>query len=86
MRIATMSTAPLIVHAFPKNRREIVRTCLQEFEGRRVVDLRVWLPRADGSLVQSAKGLTVDQALLPELEQSITAARAALEAGDGHGA
>ena len=67
--------AVAIVHEFKKNHRETVRTSLQEYEGRRVVDLRVWLPRSrDGVLVPGAKGLTVDRALLPELERAVRAA------------
>ena len=70
--------AVAIVHEFKKNHRETVRTSLQEYEGRRVVDLRVWLPRSrDGVLVPGAKGLTVDRSLLPELELAIHAAQAA---------
>ena len=74
-------SAVAVVHEFAKNHREVVRTTLQEYQGRRVVDLRVWLPRSsDGVLVQSPKGITLDQSLLSELEHGISAARAALTA------
>jgi hypothetical protein len=60
------------------NDREIVRATLQEFEGREVFDLRVWLPRSsDGVLVPGTKGLSVDRSLLPELERAVIAARIA---------
>jgi hypothetical protein len=75
--VAEMSA---VVHEFPKNRREVVRTSLQEFEGRQVVDLRVWAPRrSDGEMVPCPKGLTVDRALLPDLERAVRAAREAVE-------
>lgn len=74
-------SAPAVVHEFPKNAREVVRTTLQEYHGHRVVDLRVWLPRSrDGVLVPAAKGLTVDRALLPELARAVQAAQAAVKA------
>ena len=74
-----MSAAPVIVAEFRKNHRELVRATLQSFGGRRVVDLRVWLPRSsDGVLVPGRKGLTVDDALLPELERAVHAACVAI--------
>lgn len=77
---------PAVVHEFAKNHREVVRTSLQEYHGRRVIDLRVWLPRSsDGVLVPAPKGLTVDQSLLPELEKGLAAARTALSTSPSAG-
>ena len=73
-----------VVHEFQKNYREVVRTTLQEYHGRSVVDLRVWLPRSrDGVLVPANKGLTIDRSLLPDLERAIQAARTAEAANSG---
>lgn len=70
-------TAPAIVYEFSRNNdREIVRASLQEYQGRRVADLRVSLPRSsDGVLVAGMKGLTIDRALLPHLEAAVRALR-----------
>ena len=74
------ATAVVHVHEFAKNKKEIVRTTLQQYEGRSVVDVRVWLPRSsDGVLVPGTKGLTIDRRLLPELERAVRAAREAVD-------
>lgn len=77
------------VHEFQKNRRTVLRTSLQTFEGRQVVDIREWMPRSrDGVLVPCAKGITFDRALVPELEAAVRALRSALAApaaGDSRG-
>jgi hypothetical protein len=80
-------TAPNIVYEFPRaNDREVVRCALQEFDGRRVVDLRVWMPRSrDGVLVPSPKGLSIDRVLLPFLEDAVRAARVAIANGGAFG-
>jgi len=80
--VMTASPPATIVHEFAKNRREIVRTSLYQFEGRDVVDVRVWLPRSrDGQLVPGPKGLTIDRRLLPDLERATQAARAFIRDG-----
>lgn len=73
----TTERGPAIVYEFARNNdREIVRASLQEYQGRRVADLRVWLPRSsDGVLVAGAKGITLDRSLLPELEAAVRALR-----------
>jgi hypothetical protein len=70
---------PAIVYEFARNNdREVVRATLQEYQGREVADLRVWLPRSsDGVLVPGSKGLSVDRRLLPELEAAVRALREA---------
>ena len=78
---ARSDTTPHIVAEFPRaNDREVVRCALQNFDGRRTIDLRVWLPRSrDGVLVPSPKGIALDRSLLPLLEDALRAARLALE-------
>lgn len=71
------SSPKTVVHEFKKNERETVRTSVSEFAGRRVVDVRVWMPRSsDGVLVPCSKGLTIDQRLLPELVEATRCASA----------
>ena len=58
-----------------------IRATLGTFEGRRVFDLRVWLPRSsDGVLVPGKKGITLDRTQLPELERAVRAAISAIKA------
>ena len=66
-----------IVHEFAKNKRESIRAILSEYEGRPVADIRVWVPRKDGTMVATPKGLTFDRSLLPEVENAVRALCAA---------
>jgi len=73
-----MMTDSDVVFEFRQSRLETIRATLGIFEGRDVVDLRVWLPRSsDGVLVPGKKGLTIDRTLLPELEAAVHALRVA---------
>lgn len=72
-----------VVYEFARNNdQEVVRASLQNFRGRPVADLRVWMPRSsDTVLVPGPKGLTIDQSLLPQLENAVHALRAAAGTG-----
>jgi hypothetical protein len=71
----TSSDIVAVVAEFQKRDRETVRATLEQFDGRTFADLRVWLPKADGTLVPGPKGLTVDAELLPQLEDAVRALR-----------
>lgn len=71
------SPLPVPVYTFAKNGREEVRACLTEFNRHKLAELRVYFPAPDGSMRPTAKGLTVNRALLPELEAAVRALREA---------
>jgi len=67
-----------VVREFKKSEIDVVRATLSEFAGRSLADIRVWMPKSsDGVLVPTPKGLTIDRALLPQLEEAMHARRVA---------
>lgn len=67
---------PTVVAEFVKNGSEIVRATVQEYDGRPVIDLRVFAARATGEPVPTRKGLTLSRDKLPQLEDAVRALRA----------
>ncbi len=65
------------VGAFRKADGAEVRVSVQEYKGRRVVDVRVWYrPRQGIEYVPTRKGITIDADKLPELMAAMTEAAA----------
>lgn len=61
--------SPLIIATFPKSGREAVQLSLQEFAGRRRVDLRITaeLTTTSGIMVPTKKGVGLEIGHLPGL-------------------
>ena len=54
-----------------------VRVSVQDYKGRRVLDVRVWYrPRQGTEYVPTRKGITIDADKLPELMAAMTEAAA----------
>jgi hypothetical protein len=65
----------ITIDEFWRNRRgEAIRVCLQTYEGRNIVDLRVWYTSPEGRLKPSAKGLAAEAKHLPKLASALTKA------------
>lgn len=64
-------TEPQIVASFPKNKREEVRVCLTEWEGKQYVDVRVFIATRKGDWTPTKKGIMMSAALLPVLATAI---------------
>lgn len=62
---------------FPKNKRETLRIELTQFNGRDVVNARIWAPKEGVGLVPTPKGLTISPDLLPQLIGGLQAAQEA---------
>jgi hypothetical protein len=60
------------VSVFPKNKFQEVRVGIREFKGNDLVDIRIWT-NAQGvdQMVPTAKGVTVNVHLLPQLLKSL---------------
>lgn len=69
-----MSTEQTIVAEIRKNKREVIRVVLEQFEGRPIVSMRVWFEAGDGALRPSKSGLSCRATLLPEIAKAILAA------------
>lgn len=61
----------VVVHSFPKNPLEEVRSSVTVFKGKKYVDLRVYYKGDDGEFRPSKKGLTIALDLFPELEEAM---------------
>lgn len=75
MNVTADAATPHVVHEFAKNGREVVRAALDVYQGRPVIDLRVFVPSAGGSFVPTRKGLTLSRESLPQLEAAVRALR-----------
>ena len=62
---------------FAKNKRETLRIELTQFNGRDVVNARIWAPKEGVGLVPTPKGLTISPDLLPQLIGGLQAAQEA---------
>lgn len=71
-------SGPLIVGTLPKNRRETLRVALDNYKGTDLIDLRLCVELTATSRVQTptAKGVSLNVALLPELRRLIVEAEA----------
>lgn len=67
---------PVIVATWKKNTRENARLALQEYRGKRLVDLRLTVPIAAHSDQQmvTRQGVSLDVSLLPELREAVVRA------------
>lgn len=74
-----MAKEPQIVHSFPKNPLEEVRSSITYFKGKQYVDVRIYYKGDDGEYHPSKKGLTLSVELFPELETGLQKLKEALE-------
>jgi hypothetical protein len=58
------------VHSFAKNKREQIRIALNEYQGHQYIDIRTFY-EADGKFKPSAKGVTLNKDLYPELLKGV---------------
>jgi len=70
----TATSALVVIGEETLNSRDVLRVALDEFEGRRVVDVRKFYKRQDDELRPTKKGLTVAIERLPALAALITTA------------
>jgi hypothetical protein len=74
---ANILSSPITVDRFWRNRRgEAVVTQLKEYEGRALVDLRVFYTDQNGKLAPTTKGLAVKMSKLPDLVRAVNRAHA----------
>lgn len=57
----------VVVGSIPKNNREDIRVTLSNFKGHDLVGARIWFKTKDGDARPTAKGITVNVKVLPEL-------------------
>ena len=70
-----MSAAVITVAEWAKNERELVRVTLDEFNGRPIVDVRVWYRHAaSGEQRPGRQGITMSARHLPALANAVNQA------------
>lgn len=70
-----------IVATIPKNAREEIRVILNEFNGHKLLNIRIFVNVDDRpDRRPTAKGLTIKRHLLPALMEALAKAQAAIEA------
>jgi hypothetical protein len=63
---------PITIAQFWRNRRaEAITVQLSTYQGRNIVDLRVWYTSPEGKLKPSAKGLAAEARHLPKLASAL---------------
>ncbi len=63
------------VSVFPKNKFQEVRVGIREFKGNDLVDVRIWtLTQGSDQMVPTAKGVSINIHLLPELMKALQTA------------
>lgn len=72
---------PIEIASWPRNSRETVKICLDQYKGNDVIACRCWYVGSDGEL-KPGKGLTLAVKHLPELNAALAKA---LETARSHG-
>lgn len=67
---------PVIIAEWPRNKREVIRVSLDEYQGRKTIDCRCWWHDDHGELKPGRSGLTLALKHLPKLAQSLANALA----------
>ncbi len=62
------------VKAFSKNKFQEIRVSISEYQGKDLIDLRVWSQRQDSEeFTPTTKGISIDVKLYPELKEAVLA-------------
>ncbi len=64
----------MVVGQITKNKREVIKVTLEEWHGRRIVNVRVYFRAEDGEMRPSRKGLALSVDRLPDLVAVLTEA------------
>ncbi len=60
------------ISVFQKNKFQEIRVGIREFKGNDLIDIRTWtMTQGSNEMVPTAKGVTINVHLLPELKRAI---------------
>ncbi len=62
---------PIVISEFPKNKTEDFRLSLTEYQGHKLLDLRIYFKDKEGESKPTKKGVTVNVKLFSQLKQAI---------------
>jgi hypothetical protein len=63
----------MIIAKFRKNALEEIRVSLEEYEGRKLINFRVWMELPNGEFIPTRKGVAFSPSLFPKLKEAIEA-------------
>ena len=67
------------ISVFQKNKFQEVRVGIREFKGNDLIDIRTWtMTQGSNEMVPTAKGVTINVHLLPELKKALDEAEKTL--------
>jgi hypothetical protein len=70
------------VAVFQKNKFQEIRIGIREFKGNDLIDIRTWtMTQGSDEMVPTAKGVTMNISLLPELKKALDTAEKILQDG-----
>lgn len=68
------------VKTFQKNKFQEIRVGIREFKGNDLIDIRTWtMTQGSNEMVPTAKGVSMNISLLPQLKESILEVEKALK-------
>ena len=63
-----------VVKVFSKNKFQEIRVAISEYQGNDLIDIRTWtLPKGADEMAPTAKGVSINVKLYPELKEAILA-------------
>jgi len=78
--LANRSAFPIVIAEWQRNKREVIRVSLEEYQGRTIIDLRCWWYDDQRELNPGRSGLTLALKHLPTLASGLADASARAEA------
>jgi len=70
---------PKLIHEFNKNSTEVVRIQLTEYDGKQLLDIRVWVQNDKGDFVPTRKGISIRVDQIDDLKEAIDKAAEEIE-------
>ena len=68
------------IYVFRKNKFQEIRVGIREFKGNDLIDIRTWtMTQGTEEMVPTAKGVSINISLLPELKKSLVEIESALK-------
>lgn len=81
----TKSTSPKLVGEFNKNANETIRVQLTEYDGKQLLDIRIWVQNDKGDFIPTHKGISLRLDLIDSLQDALLKAAEELEKAQGQG-
>ena len=71
-----------LIAEFNKNASEVIRIQLTEYDGKELLDIRVWVTRDEKDWIPTKKGISIRTEQIGDLKQAIDKAAEEIEKGE----